>query len=185
MGESRGFVVSSAPHPRPVVRRAGFPLDHPYVEQCWAHQLGPSTVLMLRRISELWERSDPAVIDLEVFAVGLGMTSAREGPAYAARRRLQRLPCFGMGQLDGSASMTIYRQVEPLGCPFLAEAPEWTRRAHDRLLDEHVRNLASGHGATPPDAATASASAPTPASLLQARLDRLDRASRPAPGLPR
>lgn len=42
--------LHAVPHPSAPVRQAGFPLDHPYIEQCWASLIGPTSVLLLRRL---------------------------------------------------------------------------------------------------------------------------------------
>jgi hypothetical protein len=43
------LAIHAVPHPNPKVRRVGFALDDPYVEQVWAGVIGPSALLALRR----------------------------------------------------------------------------------------------------------------------------------------
>jgi TrwC relaxase len=44
------LAIHAVPHPNPKVRRVGFALDDPYVEQVWAGVIGPSGLLVLRRL---------------------------------------------------------------------------------------------------------------------------------------
>ena len=41
-------------HPNRQVRQVGFDLSDTYVEQCWSAVVGPSAVVLLRRMPELW-----------------------------------------------------------------------------------------------------------------------------------
>jgi hypothetical protein len=61
-GTVRGLAIHAVPHRK--VRRVGFPLDDPYVEQVWAAVIGPSALLVLRRLPVLWLEREPAVVDL-------------------------------------------------------------------------------------------------------------------------
>jgi hypothetical protein len=47
------LAIHAVPHPNPKVRRVGFTLDDPYVEQVWAAVIGPSALLVLRRLPML------------------------------------------------------------------------------------------------------------------------------------
>jgi hypothetical protein len=48
------LAIHAVTHPNPKVRRIGFSLDDPYVEQVWAGVIGPSAPLALRRLPILW-----------------------------------------------------------------------------------------------------------------------------------
>ena len=47
------LAIHAVPHPNPKVQQVGFALDDPYVEQVWAGVIGPSAVLVLRRLPVL------------------------------------------------------------------------------------------------------------------------------------
>jgi hypothetical protein len=58
------LAIHAVPHPHPKVRRLGFTLEDPYVEQVWAGVIGQSALLVLRRLPVLWREREPAVVDL-------------------------------------------------------------------------------------------------------------------------
>ena len=89
------IVVHATAHPVGQIHRAGFPLDHPYVERCWAPVLGPSSVLVLRRMPELFKGSPDPFIHLDELGRGLGIggtgkhsairtSGSRRGPDLAS-----------------------------------------------------------------------------------------------------
>ncbi|MDZ7734464.1 MAG: hypothetical protein U5R31_16575 [Acidimicrobiia bacterium] len=62
----------------------------------------------------------------------------------ASRRALGRLCRFGFARwTDHGAALGVHAQVPPLSERHLARLPEWTQRAHDRLLGEHLDQLAN------------------------------------------
>jgi len=148
-------------HPDPQVHRAGFDLDHPYVERCWAAVVGPSATLLLRRVAGMWVDEVPARIDAVELSQSLGL-----GESASARSRLRhtldRLVRFGLARNapDGQG-LDVHRSVAPLSPRQLARVPEWTRRTHDQLLDAHLAQLSS--------------SAPTQPSTVSSITTRLDR----------
>lgn len=161
-----------APHSHPdhVVARAGLPLDHPYLEQCWAPALGPSAVLLLRRLPELWHHQAPAELDVDAFARSLGLGAARGANSRFART-LERVvqARFAEWTVPGE-TLAVYAEVRPLGIYALERVPASTRDAHERLLGEHLDRLAQPQ--PPPETRSVVAD-------ITARLDRLQQ---PRPG---
>ncbi|HXH59446.1 hypothetical protein [Iamia sp.] len=159
---------AAADHPDPKVRHAGFSLNHPYVEQCWGAVLGPSGVAVLRRLPVLWADHEPARIPAGELARSLGL-----GRGTGANSRLQhaldRTTRFGLADwTEPGRALRVYTEVPPLDRHRLAQLPDWSHRAHDRLLTEHIDQLAR----TP--------AAPTQAPpTITERLDRLQQP--PAP----
>jgi hypothetical protein len=150
------LVVHATGHPVAAVHRVGFPLDHPYVERCWAPVLGPSSVLLLRRMPELFRASPDPVVPLDELGRSLGLGGT--GEHSAIRRTLDRLVQFRFASWAGPGELDVYTEVPPLGPRHLDRVPESTRRVHDALLATHLDALAA-----PP---------PRTEDLL-ARLDRL------------
>jgi len=54
MEHYRVLTFTPVNHPNRQVRRVGFDLSDTYVEQCWSAVIGPSAVVLLRRMPELW-----------------------------------------------------------------------------------------------------------------------------------
>jgi hypothetical protein len=138
------LVIRAVPHPNPKVRRVGFTLDDPYVEQVWAGVIGPSALLVLRRLPVLWREREPALVDLRELglSLGLGPSLARSGRTW---RTIERLVGFGMAHWLPGDELGVRTEVAPLSGRRLARLPEWTRQVHDRLLGMHFDRLALAH----------------------------------------
>jgi hypothetical protein len=161
------LAIHAVPQPNPKVRRVGFTLDDPYVEQVWAGVIGPSALLVLRRLPVLWREREPAVVDLRELgqSLGLGSSLARSGRTW---RTIERLVGFGMAHWLSGDDLGVRTEVAPLNARQLARLPEWTGQVHDRLLGAHLDRLALAHTDRTIDAAR-----------ITARLDHLQH-GRPA-----
>lgn len=133
-------------HPRGRIRNVGFDLEHPDVERCWSAVIGPSSVLLLRRLPALWSAEVPAVVDAAEFARSLGLGSGTS-PTGRLHNTLGRLTYFGLAERppDGSG-LDVYCQVPVLSPSQLAQVPWMTRDAHERILDEHLQTLTECDG---------------------------------------
>jgi hypothetical protein len=156
------LAIHAVPHPNPKVRRVGFALDDPYVEQVWAGVKGPSALLVLRRLPVLWHEREPAVVDLRELgqSLGLGPSVARSGRTW---RTIERLVGFGTAHWLPGDELGVRTEVVPLNARQLARLPEWTRQVHDRLLGTHLDRLTSPtptRPSTPIPPSTAPASPP-------------------------
>jgi len=128
-------------HPDARVRRIGFDLTDPYVEQCWSAVIGPSSTLLLRRLPTLWVNQVPAEIDAAELSGSLGL-GAGVGERSRLASTLDRLVNFGLARTaPDSAGLEVYRQVPPLTQRQLARVPEWTRAAEERLLGAHLTQV--------------------------------------------
>jgi hypothetical protein len=138
------LAIHAVPHPNPKVRRIGFALDDPYVEQVWAGVIGPSALLVVRRLPVLWREREPAVVDLRELgqSLGLGPSLARSGRTW---RTIERLVGFGLAQWLPGDELGVRTEVAPLIDRQLARVPVWTRQVHDRLLGTHLDRLALSH----------------------------------------
>lgn len=129
-------------HPDARVQRVGFDLTDLYVEQCWSSVVGPSATLLLRRMPALWIERDPATITHDELTRTLGL-GAGTGANSRLMRSIDRVVRYGLATWhEEGRSLDVYLQVPGLKPHQLDGLPEWTRRAHDRLLDAHVRQLA-------------------------------------------
>jgi hypothetical protein len=127
-------------HPSPEVHQAGFPLDHPYIEQCWTGVLGPTCTLLLRRFPTLWRQALSVEVQSGEFArsLGLGDSTGRTGQLFKTLRRLER---FGFVVADGPGDWDVYTEAPPLGDRHLSRAAEWTVERHHELLTDHLHQL--------------------------------------------
>jgi hypothetical protein len=165
------LTIHAVPHPHPRVRQVGFDLDHPYVEQCSVTVVGPSCTLLLRRLPVLWREGEPAVVNPSDLSRSLGLSGNTTSSANRLWRTIERLTQFGFAKRSPDASLEVYTQVAPLTPRALARVPDWSQRAHHRLLGEHLDRLA---GTPPPSAGTSTA-------RITERLDHLERPRSLAP----
>ncbi len=157
------LILNPVPHPTPQVHRAGFSLEHPYLERCWAPIIGPTSVLLLRRASALWREQAPASVDVGELSASLGLGSGT-GRSSPLCHTLERVVRFGVAAWSGPGELDVYTEVPPLSPRRLDRVPVWTARQHHQLLTHHLADLAQQ--------ASAPAVAPEPISMT-ARLDRL------------
>jgi hypothetical protein len=138
------LAIHAVPHPNPKVRRVGFALDDPYVEQVWAGVIGPSALLVLWRLPVLWREREPALVDLRELgqSLGLGPSLARSGRTW---RTIEPLVGFGMAHWVPGDELGVRTEVAPLSGRQLARVPEWTRQVHHRLLGTHLDRLTLAH----------------------------------------
>jgi hypothetical protein len=158
--------VHALAHPDERVRRVGFSLEHPYVEQCWAGVLGPSSMLVLRRMPVLWREEMPARVDVRELALSIGLGTATTGQQSRIVRTFDRLRKFGMLVGLDEASVGVYAHVPPVPQRLLKRVPDWTVRVHERLVQAHLEELAGGPPAPAVDG-------------VRARLDHLQRTAGP------
>jgi hypothetical protein len=163
------LTIEPALHPNPRVREVGFDLDHPYVEQCWAASIGPTSVLLLRRVVLLWQEATPARVQVDEIAASLGVGGDSK-PNSRFWRTVRRLTQFGLARPGGDGTLDVFTTVAPLSARQLARAPDWSVRTHQRWINDQLDRLGEPL-----------ASGRSPAAAMAARLDRLERS--PAPDL--
>lgn len=178
MDHDRVLTFTPVNHPNPKVRRVGFELTDPYVEQCWSAVVGPSGTLLLRRMPVLWAERVPAEIQAGELSrsIGLGRGGGTGGRFAATLKRLAQFRLVYPASTSHD-HLDVFVEVPPLTRAQLARMPEWTRTTHDRLFGAHLDGLA---GRSNRQAKIAS---------VTARLDRLQqptsRGTQPATGLDR
>ncbi|MDA8296355.1 MAG: hypothetical protein M0004_07185 [Actinomycetota bacterium] len=100
-----------------------------YVERFWLPVLGPSTVVLLRHLADLFDRAPSGtLIDLAetARAIGLGERAGKNAPL---RRTIARAVDFGAAQLHDQG-LLVRRYLPPLSPRQLARLPEVLRLAH-------------------------------------------------------
>ena len=141
MEHERTLKFTPVDHPDARVRRIGFDLTDPYVEQCWSAVIEPSATLLLRRLPTLWVAGVPAEIDASELSRSMGL-GAGVGERSRLASTLERLVAFDLARpAHDRAGLDVYRQVPPLTQRQLARLPEWTRAAEERLLGAHLTQV--------------------------------------------
>ena len=168
------LVVNAAAHPVPAVHRAGIPLDDPYVEQCWASALGPTSILLLRRMPTWWREAPTVAVPLDELARSLGVGGT--GKNSPLSHALDRIVRFKFAAWTGERELDVYTEVPPLSPRLLSRVPNGVQAIHEQLLSAHLDRLAASTSPSPP-----AVGGPSTASMAT-RLDHLERRhATPAP----
>ena len=136
----RDRILTLAPinHPDRQVRRIGFDLSDTYVEQCWSAVVGPSAVVLLRRMPELWNHEVPARISASDLSRSIGL-GAGTGANSRLVATMDRLTKFGLARQGTNPDhLDVFLEVAPLQAHQLHRVPKWTRDAHERLFSAHL-----------------------------------------------
>ena len=100
-----------------------------YVEQFWLAILGPSTVVLLRRLAmalDQWPDGFECSTRELSWSLGLGHMGA--GASFA--RILRRSEDFGMTSLQPDAELLVRRLMPPVPLRMVRRLPEWLQEAH-------------------------------------------------------
>ncbi|MEM7323118.1 MAG: hypothetical protein AAF531_08530 [Actinomycetota bacterium] len=118
----------------PVLDRLGHDPRSGYVERFWLPILGPSCLLLLRRLAtELEQNPDGFVLTTGAWAaeMGLGMKGGRNGPFWRAIERGCR---FGAAQRNGGL-LAVRRRLPPLTARQVERLTPELRQAHTAWVD--------------------------------------------------
>lgn len=115
-----------------------FPVSHRYVEVLWTPLLGPTQVMLLRRLSEI---ASPAGSEVEVadLAVAIGSRTRSASPAgsnSAVARAIERLARFRFVYRPSPTTLAVVTDVPPLSERDLQRLPHHFRELHQALIDE-------------------------------------------------
>lgn len=100
-----------------------------YVEQFWLALLGPSTVVLLRRLAmglEQWPDGFECSTRELSWSLGLGHV----GPGAAFGRVLRRSEDFGMTCLQPDSELMVRRLMPPVPLRMVRRLPVWLQEAH-------------------------------------------------------
>jgi hypothetical protein len=121
----------------PVLDALGHDPRSAYVEQYWLSVLGPSAILLLRRLANgLEAKPDGFELDPTEWAqeLGLGAKGGRHGPFW---RSIDRICRFGAAQRNDDL-LAVRRRLPPLTRRQTERLPDHLRRAHDRWTNHRL-----------------------------------------------
>lgn len=143
--------------PDPVLDRLGHDPRSSYVEQYWLSILGPSCLLLLRRLAAELERN-PDGFDLDTVQwaseMGIGMKGGKNGPMWRAIERGCR---FGAARRNGGR-LAVRRRLPPLTARQIERLPlrlqhshhEWTEARLLRTNRQTIAKWSTHHGEDQP-----------------------------------
>jgi hypothetical protein len=141
-------VLHVAAWPDLVIDQIGHDVRSDYVETYWLGVVGPSTILLMRRLSAaLAARPDGPTLDVVTLAASLGLQGGvgRNSPIM---RTLDRACGFGLARQMDTTMIQIRRKLPPLTRAQVARLPESLQVAHQRWQDAQRAPVAPT-GATP------------------------------------
>lgn len=119
--------------PDPVLDQLGHDPRSAYVERFWLPVLGPSCLLLIRRLAaELERRPDGFEVDSAQWAgeLGIGMKGGQHGPFWRAVERTCR---FGAARRNGPR-LALRRRLPPLSTRQVQRLPESLQGEHDQWV---------------------------------------------------
>ena len=133
------------PWPDEVIDRVGHDPRSAYVEQFWLPLLGPSSVLLLRRLAaELEHHPTEVALPMEGTARSLGL-GTKGGRTSTFGRTLDRCRQFQLLHLEEDGSTLLARRMlPPLNRGQVGRLPDEVRAQHDRWLHADVSAHAAG-----------------------------------------
>lgn len=124
-------ILTIEPWADPVVEGVGYGLCDPFVEAFFTAHLGPTSILLLRRIGKGFQAS-PGGFSLDVADTArcLGVASGgRNSPWW---RTIGRLVYFDIAQVRGPGVLAVRRALAPLPHRLLRRLPPNLQRAYER-----------------------------------------------------
>jgi hypothetical protein len=127
------------PWPDDVLDRVGLDPRSAYVERFWLPVLGPSSILLLRRLAAELERSpDQVELAIEDTARSLGLGS-RGGRSSPFLRTVGRCCQFRLAHLDDADGVLLARRMlPPLTRPQVMRLPEPLQQSHADWLQAEL-----------------------------------------------
>jgi hypothetical protein len=123
----------------PVIDRLGYAPDSEYVEYFWLPVLGPSSIWLLRRVSQLLEQSPHGIaVETTTFGRMLGLGGNTNGRSLLAKT-ITRCIHFDVAQPRGE-SIAFRRHLPPLNARQLERLPAELRSLHGSTATHHIVN---------------------------------------------
>ena len=142
--------LTLTPWTDPIIDTLGHDPRSEYVERFWLPTLGPTTLLLLRRLATTFDRSPDAVtLDTADLAQSLGL-GARDGASSPLLRSIDRLIQFDLAVLMKPGHYAVRRNAPPVNRRHMHRLPLSLQREHEDWVDaqlgesplEHARRRA-------------------------------------------
>ncbi|MEI7594050.1 MAG: hypothetical protein WCK41_12645 [Actinomycetes bacterium] len=126
------------PWPDPLIDRLGHDPRSDYVERFWLGIVGPSTVLLMRRLAnDLDQHPDGFTLDVTDTArsLGVGMRGGRQSPFM---RTVDRVCRFGGARWQGLDHLEVRRKLPPLTRGQVVRLTPTLQAEHATWIEAHV-----------------------------------------------
>jgi hypothetical protein len=137
--------VTLTPWPDPVIDTLGHDPRSEYVERFWLPTLGPTTLLLLRRIATLFDAgATELALDAPDLSQSLGV-GARDGSSTPLLRSFDRLVMFDLATSPKPRAFAVRRSVPPVNRRHLHRLPMSLQREHDDWIADQLTTSALEH----------------------------------------
>ena len=137
--------IAITPWSDPIIDTLGHDPRSEYVERFWLPTLGPTSLLLLRRLASHFDQN-PDGLTLEAAdlsqALGLG---ARDGGASPLFRSLARLTQFDLACCPTEGQYAVRRNVQPLNLRHLHRLPLHLQREHTEWTEAQLTESPLAH----------------------------------------
>ncbi len=137
--------LAIAPWSDPIIDTLGHDPRSDYVERFWLPTLGPTSLLLLRRVATLLDREpDGCRVDAAELSQSPGL-GAREGTSSPLFRSLDRLRQFELACAPDAGTYAVRRTVPPVNRRHVQRLPRTLQQAHDAWLAERLETSPLEH----------------------------------------
>ena len=127
--------LTIAPWTDPIIDTLGHDPRSEYVERFWLPTLGPTSLLLLRRIAGHLDRSpDGICLDVAELSQSLGL-GAREGTSSPLLRSFDRLTQFDLACGTAPDAYAVRRNVPPVNRRHIRRLPGPLQSEHDAWVE--------------------------------------------------
>jgi hypothetical protein len=138
-------VITVTAWPDPVIDTLGHDPRSEYVERFWLPTLGPTTLLLLRRLANRFDRSHETLeLDGPDLSQSLGV-GARDGASTPLMRSFDRLAMFDLASTLGERAYAVRRTLPPVNRRHHHRPPMPRQREHDEWVADQLTSSALEH----------------------------------------
>ncbi|MFM7059944.1 MAG: hypothetical protein ACKOZL_02000 [Actinomycetes bacterium] len=133
------------PWPDPVIDTVGHDPRSAYAEIFWLPTLGPTSLLLLRRLATaLDEAPYGMVIDVADLSKALGL-GYRDGASTPLVRSFERLVQFDLASVTAEETYAVRRNVPPVNRRHVRRLPEYLQAQHEDYVAAQLTESALDH----------------------------------------
>ncbi len=137
--------ISISPWTDPIIDTLGHDPRSEYVERFWLPTLGPTSLLLLRRIATHFDdTTEDLVFEVADLSQSLGL-GAREGASSPLFRSLDRLVQFDLACSPTPGAYAVRRTVPPINRRHTHRLPLSLQRDHDTWIEEQLTETPVEH----------------------------------------
>lgn len=137
--------LAITPWTDPVIDTLGHDPRSEYVERFWLPTLGPTSLLLIRRLASVFDRTPEGVtMDVVEFSQSLGL-GTREGASSPLLRSMDRLTQFDLACELKPGAFAVRRNVPPVNRRHIHRLPDTLQREHANWVDAQLTETPIEH----------------------------------------